>query len=114
MRKSIEGLCISGTFEQVFFRETRMDGKGLCIASLAVLSAGGTTFGTSFERTVHCFGREFRVLNCYDQKSFVSVSATKLESFLFRIKDVPALKLRVPALTSRVCALSYWFSGYLL
>ncbi|GKA13224.1 hypothetical protein Tco_0692870 [Tanacetum coccineum] len=32
---------------------------------------------------------------------------TRSPSFL-GLKDVPALKLEVPALTSRVCALSYW------
>ncbi|GJT80692.1 hypothetical protein Tco_1055034 [Tanacetum coccineum] len=36
----------------------------------AVLTARGTTFGTSFELTVHCCGLEFRVLNGYDHKSF--------------------------------------------
>ncbi|GKF63668.1 hypothetical protein Tco_0187116, partial [Tanacetum coccineum] len=39
---------------------------------VVVLSAGGTTFGTSFELdgSLLC-GREFRVLNCYDQKSLL-------------------------------------------
>ncbi|GJX13293.1 ribonuclease H-like domain-containing protein [Tanacetum coccineum] len=61
--------------------------------------------------TVHCCGREFRVLNCYDQNpGFSDISLfsnqTLSPSFL-GLKDVPALKLRVPALTSRVCSHSY-------
>ncbi|GKF93884.1 hypothetical protein Tco_0283584, partial [Tanacetum coccineum] len=44
---------------------------------VAVLSAGGTTFGTSFERdsslmwSRHCFVVEERGLNCCEQTSFV-------------------------------------------
>ncbi|GJY95305.1 hypothetical protein Tco_0511666 [Tanacetum coccineum] len=49
--------------------------------------------------TVHCCGREFRVLNCYDQKSFIVEERG--------LNDVPVLK-RVPALTLRACLLSNW------
>ncbi|GJR42784.1 hypothetical protein Tco_1310887 [Tanacetum coccineum] len=37
---------------------------------VAVLTARGTTFGTSFELDCSCCGLEFRVLNGYEQKSF--------------------------------------------
>ncbi|GJW96997.1 hypothetical protein Tco_0178805 [Tanacetum coccineum] len=55
--------------------------------------------------TVHCCGREFRVLNFMIKgQLYQSFSAPNSESFPLGLKDVPALKLRVPALTSRVCA----------
>ncbi|GKB34083.1 hypothetical protein Tco_0879025 [Tanacetum coccineum] len=38
---------------------------------VAVLSAGGTFLEPALNLTVHCCGREFRVLNCYDQKSLL-------------------------------------------
>ncbi|GJR41124.1 hypothetical protein Tco_1216808 [Tanacetum coccineum] len=47
-----------------------------------------------------------------DQLGFAAVLAVLItgtsQSRQHGLKDVPALKLEVPALTSRVCALSYW------
>ncbi|GJZ28983.1 hypothetical protein Tco_0573630 [Tanacetum coccineum] len=86
---------------------------------VAVLSAGGTTFGTSFEldSSLLCRGRNSeRHAYCIDEKllkawflrySLFLGNQTLSPSFL-GLKDVPALKLRVPALTSRVCSHSYW------
>ncbi|GJR08189.1 reverse transcriptase domain-containing protein [Tanacetum coccineum] len=38
---------------------------------VAVLSAGGTFLEPALNLIVHCCGREFRILNCYDQKSLL-------------------------------------------
>ncbi|GJS69960.1 hypothetical protein Tco_0702801 [Tanacetum coccineum] len=67
---SLTNMLILLHYLESFISEFAENSNSNSCRDVAVLTARGTTFGTSFELAVHCCGLEFRVLNGYDQKSF--------------------------------------------